>query len=430
MNHSKYPLKLAEINELLTTSNKYRQDKKHELNVSKHIQASYIAEILWNLELETPRLDREYVYKLQTGEVDWITKDGKSISLKEDFDFSLLEELGIVLFEHNWIRINARLPRVEQYYDFDKSVLPMLRFLENLSQILSGYHDASELKPVTFSIDKEKFESIVPPLFEFDQYNIDIDEAGECYLIKISEDGWGNGSLISDYFWVRFVKSRDTQAAIEHFYDLRVAYSAITRFPNEENFCTDDEKVINDLYKKCINDSSLLKLSFEQYRNYLWSQQSFDLSLVSTQRTIQINIGGGERKPDDVIKTPLAIEEVVRNYSGYPVEYFESDLDLITWNRRHEPMHYYSDLGYMSLRAIIRKDIFVHYSDVIGRDEVETLFEKAKDNFVLRSFLLYDLSLTTDNSFNLYLLSNPDFFIVGFENLLCRTKEKYRSNNN
>uniref|UniRef100_UPI000AF8CAFC hypothetical protein n=1 Tax=Vibrio harveyi TaxID=669 RepID=UPI000AF8CAFC len=35
-----------------------------------------------------------------------------------------------------------------------------------------------------------------------------------------------------------------------------------------------------------------------------------------------------------------------------------------------------------------------------------------------------------DNSFNLYLLSNPDFFIVGFENLLCRTKEKYRSNNN
>lgn len=430
LHYNKKPLKISELNELLTPSNTHKTQIQHDLDASKHIEANFIAEILINLKLKTPRLSRNTVIKMHSGELHWTNSNGESVSLTENFDFSLLEELGILTFEHNWVRINADLPSKHRYDEVDDSLIPLLRFVENLRNIQKGY---SNLTPTTFVINKATFNQIIPFDYKFEHYNIEIVKDSVLYTVNITEHGWGSEQLINHYFWKKFVQYEAQEKIINKYYDLRQSYIDVIGMPNEDIFDNDEKSIFIAFCKSNIDNSTLLQMSLKQYHSLLISQRGFEQSLFFTSRTTHINLGLNEKskkeiKPDEVVSQSLSLEQVIKMYRINKEETFESDINLIDWSRHNNQMHH-SNLIYSSLRSVIDYDIFIGYPYVSSRGYLDELFVKSKNNIVLRHLLLNQPSIRNYNNFNLYLLSKPDCFLAGFYKLLHQIQIKYRSNN-
>ncbi|PKF62802.1 hypothetical protein CW745_05110 [Psychromonas sp. psych-6C06] len=429
MHYDMYPLKISELNELLTQSDLYKSENGQDLNASKHVEADYIADILLKLKLKTPRLSRDVVKKLHSGEMSWTNINGEDVSLAESFDFSLLEELGILFFEHGWVHISAHLPNESRYEVIDESVKPIIRFAKNLQDIDSRH---LILNPTQFSIDKLLFEKIVPSSYEFKFFNIEITKESELYTVIISEDGWHNGHLINYYFWKKFVHYENKKEIREKYYDLRQSYIDVLGMPNEDIFNHEEKQIFINFCKENIECSTLLTIPFERYKNILWSHRGFDHSIISVSRTMHINIDLGneedKRRADEVVEKTIHIDEVVKSYSVNRCISFETDIDLINWADRNHEMHDHQNLVCSSLRSIIDHDIFIHYSEASSHGVVDELYEKAKDNVVLRFFLLNETFVKNTNTYYLYLLSRPDAFLAGFYKLIGQIKRKYTSN--
>lgn len=426
----KHPLKISKIRQLLASSAQPHKEKELVVNPQRYVEAHYLAQILWQLELDCPRVDRDFVKKLHSGNARWKTKNGKMISLTQDFEFELLEELGIIICEHNWVRLNARLPDISKYKDYDDSVIPVLSFANSLREILNGYPHHSNLRRVTFLIPKERFNKIVPESFNFSHYDVNFEDVGSGYTVEIKEDGWGNGVDICNYFWQIFHLQPDVDKAIDKFYDLRIRYGQVIRFPNENSFPREETSFLERLYEKCIDDSKLIAFSLPEYQNYLMSENSFDIVLLNTSHTININFSNNNSNKNEIKQVPRTVTEIKEFYNNIDIPKVDSDYDLLNWSDRYSYNHcIYDDLAYLSLRNISKKSIYFDDNHVGGNyDVIDTILKKSIYLPVLRIYLIKHIALDSDNNFNFYMLSNPDLVHIGFNNLLNEVKTKFSSN--
>lgn len=414
--HNKYPLKLVEIDELLTQSKTYHRDIKIDLDSRKHIEADYLAQILWKLKLTTPRIDRDYVAKLHSGEVTWKTKDSESISLKQDFDFFLLEKLGIVVFEHNWTHINAQSLDLDEH--LDDSVLPLLTFTRDLEHILYGNSENSNLVPTTFTIEKEEYERIVPKYFEFEKHTVDIDKSSDEYVVKISGHGWDNASLLNEYFWKKFLTSEDVCNDIEHFYALKVAFSDLIKPPEINLFSVNETGNFDVLFDKILNESFILKCSPQEYKVIEYSRKHFNHQFLDT------------KTPAETPGVTITLSTIIEKYEQFTVDIFESDDDLVDWYGHFDSRIMIFNISYSTLSALVNSGIYINFTGLSSSRIIDDIFLNAKKYPLLRACLLSDVYSISDNRYNLYLLSNPDFFTFGFNKLISVLEDKYRRNSN
>lgn len=426
----KHPLKISKIRQLLAPSVQSYKKKELVVNPQRYVEAHYLAQILWQLELDCPRVNRDFVIQLHSGKTRWKTKNGKMISLKQDFEFELLEELGIIICEHNWVRLNARLPDMSKYKDYDDSVIPVLTFANSLREILNGYPHHSNLRRVTFLIPKNKFNKIIPKNFNFSHYNVNFEEVGSSYTVEIEEDGWGDGVEICNYFWQIFQLQPDVDKAIDKFYDLRIRYGQVIRFPNENSFPREEISFFERLYEKCIDDSKLIAFSLREYQNYVMSENSFDIELLNTYHTVNINFSNNDSIEDEIKQVPRNITEIREFYNNIDNPKIGSDYDLLNWSDRCIYNQFiYDDLAYLSLRNISKKSIYFDDNHVGGNyDAIDAILEKSLSLPVLRIYLINYIALGSDNNFKFYMLSNPDLVHIGFNNLLNEVKTKFSSN--
>ncbi|EJG1866964.1 hypothetical protein BKG00_RS23730, partial [Vibrio parahaemolyticus] len=424
----KLPLKTSRIDQLLTQQRHTYQESDHVSDPQRYIEAQYLAKILWHLELDTPRIDRDLAIGLLKGNILWETKKGKKISLKENFDFELLEELGIIICEHNWVRINARLPSKHNSNDFHSSMKPLLRFTEKLKGILYDYN--SYLKPVSFSISKESFEAIVPRGYTFSHFSVEIEEAKSRLKVKLNDDGWGNGSPISDYFWKIYLSKSDRDEAIDRFFDLRAAYSYTIRFPNSKSFNREESDEFGHFYDRCIQQSKLIQLSLLEYKNYLISSNSFDISLMSTIHTTHIELSNESKNRNETKKSPNSLNDLRKIYSNCEDIDLSSDIELLKWSSRYDShYHYFDDLAYLALRNLSKKDIYI--DDYFGgrcSEKFDAILKLSKTLPVLRLLLIKHIPFGAENSVNLYFLSKSDLLHIGFKNLIREVKSKFSRN--
>ena len=424
----KLPLKTSQIDQLLTPQQHTYQESDHVSDPKRYIEAQYLAKILWHLELDTPRIDRDLAIGLLKGDVLWKTKKGKKISLKENFEFELLEELGIVICEHNWIRVNARLPSQCNIKDFHSSLRAILRFSEKLQGILYNYN--TYLEPVSFSISKESFEAIVPRGYTFSHFSVEIEEAKSRLKVKLNDDGWGNGSPISDYFWKIYLSKSDRDEAIDRFFDLRAAYSYNIRFPNFKSFNREESDEFDHFYDRCIQQSKLIHLSLLEYKNYLISSNSFDISLMSTIHTTHIELSNESKNKNETKTSPNSLNDLRKIYSNCEDIDLSSDIELMKWSSQYDShYHYFDDLAYLALRNLSKRDIYI--DDYFGgrcSEKFDAILKLSKTLPVLRLLLIKHIPFGAENSVNLYYLSKSDLLHIGFKNLIREVKSKFSRN--
>jgi len=193
--YQNYQLPIKELNKLLTKVDQYKQHNTDMsiLDIATHVEANYVSELLLYMELKSPRLTREFVKKLQLGDACWKTVDGKERYINEDFDFELLEKLGIVFFECDWLQVSSMLPSSQHDEYIHETVKPILAFVRSLKDILYSRNNFQSLE---MEIDSETYARIVPDNYQFENLNVDIDKITNTCSITLRTENRDVKSLI------------------------------------------------------------------------------------------------------------------------------------------------------------------------------------------------------------------------------------------
>lgn len=412
MIYQKLPLRLCEINELLIPSSDYRQPQRESLNYRKHQEAEYLAEILWKLELNGSALNRKLTNDLHSGKKKWPDEQGVNVSIAEtEFEFEVLEKLGLIYFENDWLNLTTR--NLPDFSEVDDSLVPVLRFLERIKQILTGDSEHSSLQPLKLKIKRSQLYQIVGcKEYEFNEHNVNFTTVGEYCFVEIHGHGWHEEKLLNQYFWKLFLESECTKNEIEHFFSLNAIFPDLIKFPQIELYDKYDSDKFEVLIKECISNSFLLKCSISEF-----------ITLEETKRNFIENLFKKSNNEEESEK--LTLLEIINYYDSIQCRSYELEKDLLPMRANS---YYYKFIGSISHNAIIQlasDKVYVNYSGVYIDDLLNELLSKINDNPLLKFFLLYEIH-TKNNGYALYLLSSPNFFEYGYDLIKSKISNKYR----
>jgi hypothetical protein len=425
-------LPIKELNELLTKVDQYKQHNTDMpiLDVAMHVEANYVSELLLYMELKSPRLTREFVKRLQLGDAYWKTVDGKERYINEDFNFELLEKLGIIFFEHDWLRVSARLPRSQHDEYVHETIKPLLKFVRSLKDIIDANNN---FQPLKMGVDNETYARIVPDNYLFEKLNVDIENTSNTCIISIKTENRGMDSLISDYYWKKVIKSPHRTKILDRFYSLKPLLSDLISTPSSSIFNHDERKIFSTLCMERISNSNLLNMPFEQFQNILYSHSNFDANLIATTTRININLAPvpNQDKTPKIEKNssiPLSTEEIVNNYSSTKQKKTTNNLELVNMQNRFEHLMFYDTEVFPSLIYLVNNDLFIDYQLVRSKGDIELLLSNSLENQALRYYLLCVIpNLLDDITYDLYLLSKPNEFDIGAIQLINKVNCKYTS---
>ncbi len=430
--YQNYQLPIKELNELLTKVDQYKQHNTDMsiLDIATHVEANYVSELLLYMELKSPRLTREFVKKLQLGDACWKTVDGKERYINEDFDFELLEKLGIVFFECDWLQVSSMLPSSQHDEYIHETVKPILAFVRSLKDILYSRNNFQSLE---MEIDSETYARIVPDNYQFENLNVDIDKITNTCSITLRTENRDVKSLISDYYWKKVIKSPQRTEILDRFYSLKPLLSDLISTPKSSIFSHDEIIIFSTICMERISNSSLLNMPFEQFQNILYSHRNFEDNLIRTTTSININltpVPNQDKKPKSETdsSTPLSIVEIVNNYSSIKQQKTTNNLEFINRGRRLEHLMFYDSEVFPSLIYLIENDLFFDYQVVSSKGNIERLLSESIENQALRYYLLCVIpSLLNNITYDLYLLSKPNEFDIAAIQLISEVNCKYTS---
>ncbi|WP_061034676.1 hypothetical protein [Vibrio sp. MOR3] len=412
MIYQKLPLRLSEINELLIPSSDYRQPQRESLNYRKHQEAEYLAEILWKLELNGSPLNRKLISDLHSGKQKWADEQGVYVSIAEtEFEFEVLEKLGLIFFENDWLNLTTR--SLPDFSVVDDSIVPVLRFLEHIKQILTGDSEHSNLESLKLKIKRsELYEIVGEEGYKFTEHKVNLTTVGEYFIVDVQGHGWDEEQLLNQYFWKLFLKSECTKKEIEHFFSLNAIFRDLIKFPQIELYDRDDSDKLEILTKESISNSFLLKCSISEF-----------LTLEETKRKFIDNLFKTKNNEEEPKK--LTLLELVNYYDSIQSRSYELEKDVLPMRANS---YYYKFISSISHNAIIQlasNKVQVNYSGVYIDDLLNELLLNINDYPLLKFFLLYELH-SINNAYALYLLSSPDFFEYGYGLVKSKISNKYR----
>ncbi|MEZ8744954.1 hypothetical protein AB4189_05880 [Vibrio sp. 10N.286.49.E1] len=408
----KLPLRLSEINELLIPSSDCRQPQRESLNYRKHQEAEYLAEILWKLELNGSALNRNLISDLHSGKERWADEQGVYVSIAEtEFEFAVLEKLGLIFFENDWLNLTTR--NLPDFLDVDGSIVPVLRFLENIKQILTGDSELSNLEPLKLKIKRSDLYEIVGEYeYKFTEHKVNLTTVGEYFFVDVQGDGWGEEQLLNQYFWKLFLESECNKNQIKHFFSLDSIFPDLIKFPQIKLYDRYDSDNFEILIKECTSNSFLLRCSISEF-----------ITLEETKRNFIGNVFKTIDKEGESEK--LTLVELINYYDSIQSSSYELEKDILPMRANS---YYYKFIRSINHNAIIQlasDKVYVNYSDVYVDDLLNELLLNINDNPLLKFFLLYCVH-TTNNNYALYLLSSPSFFKYGYKLIKRNITNKYR----
>ncbi|HIF9457603.1 TPA: hypothetical protein ACX6SN_002225 [Photobacterium damselae] len=413
----KLPLRLNEINELLIPSSDYRQQPHKSLNFRKHQEAEFLAQILWKLELSGCTLNRDVLSKLHSGEQKWLTEKGESISIAEDeFEFEVLQKLGLIYFENGWVNLTTTyLPEISLV---DLTVKPVLRFLENIKDILGVKSKISNLAQLKLKISKDDFVEIVGDEdFKFLEHQVSITVDKEHYIIDVQGHGWDKEALLNEYFWNIFIKSQDLEENIKQFYTLNALFPELIKFPHLEDYDSSDSENFEQLIKVIISDSFLLKCTIPEF-----------LVLEETKRQFQDHLF---IQSDDLNNSELEtvnLSMLLEIYERISSKYSNIEGYLVSLKSRSDYCLLNRSIAHCAIDQLAMNGIRLNYIDIYVDDILKELFDKCDEFPLLKSYLLYDL-YTCSINYDLYLISNPKYFSYSYDRIEQRISKKYSLQN-
>ncbi|WP_210449334.1 hypothetical protein [Vibrio crassostreae] len=413
----KLPLRLNEINELLIPSSDYRQQPHKSLNFRKHQEAEFLAQILWKLELSGSTLNRDVLFKLHSGDQKWLTEKGEIISIAEDeFEFEVLQKLGLIYFENGWVNLTTTyLPEMSLV---DPTVKPVLRFLENVKNILGGKSEASNLAQLKLRITKDDFVEIVGDEgFKFIEHQVSIIVDEEYYIVEVQGHGWDNEALLNEYFWNIFLKSHNLEEDIKKFYTLNALFPDLIKFPHLEEYDNSDSENFDHLIRTTVNDSFLLKCTIPEFLVLEESQRRFKDHLIIQN--------------DDQNNSELETVSLSRLLERYErILSKESDIkeDLVSLQGWSDYYHLMRSVAHCAIDQLAMNRVYLNYYDIYANDFLKELFNECEKFPLLKFYLLYNLH-SYSNNYDLYLLSNHNYFSYSYDRFSRRINDKYRSHN-
>lgn len=429
--HTKY-LPIKELNELILN---FDQQQPHYgdtpiFDIVSHTEADYVSELLLQLNLKSPKLTRDFVKRLHTGDVAWKTLDGSERFISQDFDFEILEELGIIYFENDWLKVSARLPDSRHDEFIHESVKPVLLFARSLKEIL---YSTNEFQPIEFGIDKSIYSSIIPDNYRFKKISLNIEERFDYYKINFSEFDRVLSSLISSYYWKKILKSNKEDCLIESYDDIKISFSELVSLPREKELTLEEGEVFSDICLGIVESSIFLNSSFKQFQNILRSRNNLDSNLIATIRSISINLESLENESksngDTTIRTPLTIDEIRNNYNLNIKEKLNDNMELIGLSNHLDHLLFLDSDIISALLFIVKQDLFFDYQKIVSRRITESLLNKSTEYPTLRHYLLNVIpNYLGDNTYDLYLLSRYNEFEIGTMHIIQKIKTKYNSN--
>ncbi|WP_261884552.1 hypothetical protein [Vibrio pomeroyi] len=425
-------LPLKELNELLADLDQYQQ---HNTNIPifdivAHTEANYVSELLLNMKLKSPKLTREFVKKLHSGEVSWKTIDGSDRYIAENFDFDLLEELGIIFFEHDWLRVSAMLPSSRHDEYIHETIKPLLSFARSLKDIV---YSRDDFQTVKLGIDKEVYSTIVPADYQFKKCTLNVSEESDYHHIEFSSEDRGIKTLVSKYYWKKIINSTNRSEFLNRHNNVKILFSDLVSPPSLSTLSIEERKIFSEICIDIINNSELLKYSFGKFQNILRSHRYLDANLIATTTHINFNLGPesdtSNTNRDTTTRTSLTIDEVRSLYNLNNKNKFRNNLELVNLGNHLNHLMFFDDEIMSALLFIVRNDLLFDYQKVISKEYTEYLLGESQKNETLRHYLINVIpNYLKDNTYDLYLLSRENYFEVGTLNLIKKVKRKYHSN--
>lgn len=414
MIYQKLPLRLSEINELLIPSSDHRQPQRESLNYRKHQEAEYLAEILWKLELNGSPLNRKLISDLHSGKQKWPDEEGVYVSIAEaDFEFEVLERLGLLYFENEWLNLTTR--NLPDSSEIDDSVKPVLRFLEHIYQILTGNSEHSKLQPLKLQISKSDFDEIVGEEgYTFTEHKVNLTLEYERYTITVNGNGWDGEALLNQYFWNSFLDSESPEIDTKHFFTLNAIFPEVLRFPHLELYDRNNLDNVKFLAKTCVDSSFLLKCTISEF-----------VILEETIRKFTDNLYSSPNGEEEPIK--LNLSEVVGYYDSLQSRDYELENHLIQMQSYSYYYRFLRTVSHSALSQLASNNVHVNHIDAYVDGTFKEFLSLSDRYPLLKFYLLYELH-TINNDYPLYLLSNPNYFQYGYKLIINKVTDKYRMN--
>ncbi|WP_305815069.1 hypothetical protein [Photobacterium leiognathi] len=425
--HQSNQLPIKELNELLADCDQYQQHNTDIpiLDIVAHTEANYVSELLLNIKLKSPKLTREFVKKLHSGEASWKKIDGSDRYIAQNFDFNLLEELGIIYFEQDWLRVNAIFISCHDK-DIHETVKPLLSFSRSLQSIIFSSDD---FQPIKHGIDKSVYSTIIPDNYQFKKCTINIVEKYDYYLIEISSEDRDIKNLISKYYWKKIINSTNRSELLDRHNSIKISFTDLVSPPSISTLSIEERKIYSEICIDIINSSELLKYCFRKFQNILRSHRNLDAYIIATTTNININLGAETDTSNTTTHIPLTIDEVRDSYKLNIKNKYRNNIELVNLGNQLQHLMFFNDDITSALLFVVKHDLFFDYKKVVSREFTELLLDESQKNETLRHYLINVIpNYLEDNTYNLYLLSRANDFEVGTLNLIQKIKRKYNSN--
>ncbi|MGR6837826.1 hypothetical protein ACU5DF_01465 [Aliivibrio wodanis] len=411
MYRQKLPLRLNEINELLTPSTKHLREPEKVLNYRKHQEAEYLAEILWKLELKGRTLNRKLLSKLHSGEQKWPDEQGNYVSIAEpEFEFEVLEKLGLIYFENDWVNLTTR--NLPEFSEVDGSLVPVLRFLENINQILTGKSEQSKLQQLKLQISINNFDEIVGGEWDtFTEHKVGLTLENKHYSVTIDGNGWDTEALLNQYFWNVFLDSENFEKDTKHFFALNTLFPEVFKFPHLELYDRNNLDNAKLLAKESVNTSFLLKCTLSEF-----------VTLEETIRKFTDNLYGSSNGEEEPIK--LNLSQVLEYYESLQSQDYEVERYLIQMQSYSYYYRFLRSVGHCALTQLASNNVHIDNISSYVDGTLKEFLSLVNQYPLLKFYLLHELH-TINNDYPLYLLSNPNFYQSGYEMVKNKISNKY-----
>lgn len=407
------------------TKEKYDNQAEFIADFDKSLKCKVLALLLVNSELATPELNRDNVYSLLAGKLDWPKNDGSIHRIDTSVELSILENLGAITFYADHCEIHSR--SISDYDSISESAKPIYDALELLKNILYGNGFISP----HFHINKQsahelmKNNSLFIKLDEFQE----VFSEGDNYRINL--DNFRHDNLLPEFLWKEVIASLDINKENIETNDSEIGLNEAQKktlnkwllicrvYP--DNYLTSiDFKYINheeeiiflDFFESLIVNDPQLKKSICVLKNKWLCNSNFNNVFFEIDQTIHMKItSSGESSIKDTQKLPipLSIDEVKSKFV-IPESVVDSSCLAFARDWEKHARHINNDNRfYISLlMQFIESDIFINNNSINSYGRLNKLLDKSLEREELRHILLCELSGYSGIKYLLYLLTNKD----------------------
>jgi hypothetical protein len=371
-----------------------------------HIHAQATSAFLVRATLATPRLDRETVAEVLSGNLSWPAIAGESESQFKgvDIPLSFLEENGFVSFCAGWLAVHFQPPRDRD--SVHPSLVPLIDALEHLKDICAGrkgliqphYMCPQHVLEAALA-ELPGVETVANALFEIGLAD------GNYHLPPAS----GNlDSLASTYLW-RALRAQDPTQAFERWLtcisvNCERAIPVLFQEREHEERTAFTEGLLRWLAADSALDQSTLLLQKQSQNEHEFASLA---NPVHTQVFLNVNVNGRISPREDVV-TELPKPSLDTLINSYRTSSTQALSDLESVKRSHGFHRHAPNLFYTGLVAdLVESSLRIDGMTLVSSGFVEALLQLAGSRPILKHLLLGVVPHYSSAKYKVFLLSQP-----------------------